>query len=149
MYFAYYRNLSKIFKGFQGYLEIPWKILESLKHSTLALIYTSLEDVNLDIALKFKVFQGQLKFSLEIFGWSSTLKILDVFRKGYLDLDWTLNFKVNFKEPWNSRLRFSSLIGRSSLFCIHFRMTTGGGYILVPNKITWISISWNDSKNFI
>ena len=109
MYFAY-RNLSKIFKGFQGYLEIPWKILESLKHSTLALIYTSLENVNLDIALKFKVFQGQLKFSLEIFGWSSTLKILDVFRKGYLDLDWTLNFKVNFKEPWNSRLRFSSLI---------------------------------------
>ena len=108
MYFAY-RNLSKIFKGFQGYLEIPWKILENLKHSTLALIYTSLEDVHLDIALKFKVFQGQLKFSLEIFGWCSTLKILDVFRKGYLDLDWTLNFKVNFKEPWNSRLRFSSL----------------------------------------
>ena len=65
MYFAY-RNLSKIFKGFQGYLEIPWKILESLKHSTLALIYTSLEDVSLDIALKFKVFQGQLEFSLEI-----------------------------------------------------------------------------------
>ena len=109
MYLAY-RNLSKIFKGFQGYLEIPWKFFESLKHSTLALIYTSLEDVNLDIALKFKVFQGQLKFSLEIFGWSSTLKILDVFIKGYLDLDWTLNFKVNFKEPWNSRLWLSSLV---------------------------------------
>ena len=109
MYFAY-RNLSKNFKGFQWYLEIPWNFFESLKHSTLDLIYTFLEDVNLNIALKVKVFQGQLKFSLEIFGRSSTLKILDIFRKGYLDLDWTLNFKVNFKEPWNSRLRFSSLI---------------------------------------
>ena len=109
MYLAY-RNLSKIFKGFQGYLEIPWKILESLKHSTLALIYTSLEDVNLDIALKFKVFQGQLHFPLEIFQLPSTLKNLKIFWTGHLDIDCTLNFKVNFKEPWNSRLWLSSLV---------------------------------------
>ena len=107
MYFSFHKFYSRIF---QGILENPWKILEILKYSSLALIDTSLENVHLDIALRFKVFQGQLKFPFEIFGWSSTLKILDVFRKGYLDLDWTLNFKVNFKEPWNSRLQLFSLV---------------------------------------
>ena len=107
MYFSFYKNYSKIF---QGILENPWKILEILKSSSLALIDTSLENVHLDIALRFKVFQGQLKFSLEIFGLPSTLKILEIFEKGHLDLELTLNFKVNFKDPWNSRLRFPSLI---------------------------------------
>ena len=107
MYFSFYKNYSKIF---QGILENPWKILEILKYSSLALIDTSLENVRLDIALRFKVFQGQLKFSLEIFGLPSTLKILEIFEKGHLDLELTLNFKVNFKDPWNSRLRFPSLV---------------------------------------
>jgi hypothetical protein len=70
-----------------------------LKYSSLALIDTSLEIVCLDIALRVKVFQGQLQFSLEIFGLPSTLKILEIFKKGHLDLELTLNFKVNIKDP--------------------------------------------------
>ena len=97
-------------EGFQGFFEIPWKFLEILNHSTLALICNSLEICTLVLALKFKVFQGQLHFPLEIFQLPSTLKNLEIFWTGHLDIDWTLNFKVNFKEPWNSRLWLSSLL---------------------------------------
>ena len=96
-------------EGFQGFFEIPWKFLEILNHSTLALICNSLEICTLVFALKFKVFQGQLHFPLEIFQLPSTLKNLEIFWTGHLDIDWTLNFKVNFKEPWNSRPWLSSL----------------------------------------
>ena len=97
-------------EGFQGLLEIPWKILEISNQSTLALICNSLEIRTLILALKFKVFQSQLHFPLEIFQLPSTLKTLEIFLTGHLDLERTLNFKVNFKEPWNSRLRLSSLV---------------------------------------
>ena len=103
-------------EGFQGFLEIPWKFLEISNHSNLALIYNSLEICTLILALKFKVFQGQLHFPLEIFQLPSTLKTLENFWKGHLDLDWTLNFKVNFKEPWNSRLRLSSLLSLQPIY---------------------------------
>ena len=63
-------------EGFQGFFEIPWKFLEILNHSTLALICNSLEICTLVFALKFKVFQDQLDFPLEIFWLPSTLKTL-------------------------------------------------------------------------
>ena len=47
--------------------------------------------------------------SFSPWNFSVTLN-LENFWTGHLDLDWTLNFKVNFKEPWNSRLWLSSLM---------------------------------------
>ena len=49
--------------------------------------------------------------SFSPWNFSVTLS-LENFWTGHLDFDWTLNFKVNFKEPWNSRLR---LFGYPSL----------------------------------
>ena len=57
----------KTSKEFQGFLEIPRKILKVLKCSTLDLILTHLENVTLILALKFKVFRGQFEIALEVF----------------------------------------------------------------------------------
>ena len=82
--------IKNFINKFQGFLE--------LKGSTLALKCFTLENITLVLALKFKVFQGQLELSLEIYNLPSALETLDISRKGNLDLEKTLKFNFNFKE---------------------------------------------------
>ena len=87
---------SKKFKGSLKFLEISLKLS---KGSTLDLKCFTLENIALILALKFKVFQGQLEFFLEIWELPLTLKTLEIFETGNLDFEKTLKFNFNFKEP--------------------------------------------------
>ena len=78
-----FSNSLKNFKEFQGFLEIPWKILKVFKCSTLDLILTHLENVTLILALKFEVFRGQFEIALEVFKVPSPLKTLEMCKKDY------------------------------------------------------------------
>ena len=61
--------------------------------------FITLENITLVLALKFKVFQGQLELSLEMYELTSALKTLEISEKFNLDLELKLIFNFNFKEP--------------------------------------------------
>ena len=106
-------NCLKNFKEFQGFLEIPWKILKVFKCSTLDLILTHLENVTLILALKFEVFRGQFEIALEVFKVPSPLKTLEMFRKGY---PWPWK-NLEFRGRGRGSLTFKATVANTNGYC--------------------------------
>ena len=86
--------------------EIPWKLKPFNPCLDMQLPWNMYPHPCLEI----QGFSRPTSFSPWSFQLPSTLKTLEIFRTGHLDLERTLNLKVNFEEPWNSRLGLSTLV---------------------------------------